>query len=139
MLACGVWVATALTAGGVGSAGLAIMIRPDLAERERRRGDPPTRRCSIADCSGNGVIATAARPGVGRPHLAPYPRYLHRDHALPPGASAPEAVFEVEDFRREFYKSGTPERALLIIVNNSQLLLVAKSVLTSRTSNAAGG
>src|SRR5215470_12694 len=37
-----------LTAGGVGSPGLAIMIRPDLAEPERRRGDPPTRRCSFS-------------------------------------------------------------------------------------------
>src|SRR5215469_9248073 len=36
-----------LTAGEVGSLGLATMTRPGLAELERRRDDPPTRRRSF--------------------------------------------------------------------------------------------
>jgi hypothetical protein len=49
----------------VGSLGLAIMIRSDVAERERRRGDPPTRRRSFprfsaADCARGRSLRTTA-------------------------------------------------------------------------------
>ena len=39
---------------------MAIMIRPDLAERERRRDDPPTRRRSFPRFTAAGCARTGA-------------------------------------------------------------------------------
>jgi hypothetical protein len=79
----------------VGSLGLAIMIRPDLAERERRRGDPPTWRRSLprltvaAFARGRSLRTTAT---LERRSLALSPPLDRNDRCPPISASVHASI-----------------------------------------------
>jgi hypothetical protein len=84
---------------------LAIIIRPDLAERERRRDDPPTRRRSFPEMPGYRPV-TRVQQRIGttsaerRSRALPPPLDRHHGSPLPAAFAARKPVFEVEDFSR---------------------------------------
>ena len=76
---------------------MATMTRPGLAEPDGVEVIPPTRRRSIADCSGNGGDRNGS-PARRREACSRAAPPLNRDHRPPlPSASAAPMPHEVED------------------------------------------
>ena len=87
----------------VRSPGLAIMIRPDLAERERRRGEPPNPMPLPSRKAGSPLPKSDGRSWARNPVAAtanPAPNACDRNDGSPlPSASvAPQPAVEVEYF-----------------------------------------
>ena len=96
----------------VRSPGLAIMIRPDLAERERRRGEPPNPMPLPSRKAGSPLPKSDGRSWARNPVAAtanPAPNACDRNDGSPlPSASvAPQPSVEVEYFSHSSPFSGS--------------------------------